>query len=68
MKGMDGDGDVLTVFLNRNGDVLFTYPNVDLRQGDRVKFNDKIYLVVNRTFNVHDGFFEILLHESAETE
>lgn len=59
---------MLTVFLNRNGDVLFTYPNVDLRQGDRVKFKEKIYLVVNRTFNANGGFYEILLHESAEDE
>lgn len=73
MKG--GDGDMVTVFLNRNGDELFTYPNVDLHQGDRVKFNDKIYLVVNRTlnvvnrtFNANSAFYEIVLHESAEDE
>ena len=59
---------MLTVFVNRKGDVLFTYPNVDLRTGDRVRKNDKIYLVVSRTFDVQGGFYEILLHESDETE
>ena len=58
---------MLTVFLNRKGDVLFTYPNVDLHTGDRVKFDGKIYLVVSKTFVVQGGFFEIILHESAET-
>ena len=57
---------MLTVFVNRKGDVLFTYPNVDLHQGDRVKFDSKIYLVVSRSFDVKGGFYEILLHESAE--
>ena len=59
---------MLTVFVNRKGDVLFTYPNVDLHQGDRVKFDSKIYLVVSRSFDVKGGFYEIMLHESAETE
>lgn len=59
---------MLTVFVNRKGDVLFTCPNVDLHQGDRVKFDGKIYLVVSRSFDVKGGFYEILLHESAETE
>lgn len=59
-----------SVFLNRKGDVIFTYPDIaiNLRQSDRVKFNGKIYYVVQRTFNVQGGFFEILLHESDETE
>ena len=61
-------GDMLTVFMNRAGDILFTYPNVDLRRGDRVKFHGKIYLVVQKTFNVSDGCYEVLLHESEETE
>lgn len=59
---------MLSIFSNRNGDILFTYPDVDMRQGDRVKFDNKIYLVVSRTFDVKGGFYEILLHESAETE
>lgn len=59
---------MITVFINRKGDVLFTYPNIDLHQGDRVKFNSKIYLVVSRTFDVKGGFYEIPLHESTETE
>ena len=59
---------MLTVFINRRGDILFTYPNVDLHQGDRVKFDSKVYLVVSRTFDVKGGFYEILLHESAETD
>ena len=59
---------MLTVFVNRKGDVLFTYPNVDLHQGDRVKFDSKIYLVVSRSFDVKGGFYEIMLHESAEAE
>jgi hypothetical protein len=59
---------MLTVFLNRQHEILFTYPNVDLRQGDRVKFDGKIYLVVCRTFNVAGGFYEVLLHQSDETD
>lgn len=59
---------MLTVFVNRKGDILFTYPNVDLHQGDRVKFDSKIYLVVSRSFDVKGGFYEIMLHESAEAE
>ena len=57
-----------TIFLNRRGDVLFTYPNVDLHTGDHVKFDGKIYLVVSKTFDVQGGFLEIILHESAETD
>jgi len=59
---------MLTVFMNRKGDVLCTYPNVDLQQGDRVKLHGKIYLVVQRTFNVDTECYEIILHESEETE
>ena len=59
---------MLTVFVNRKGDVLFTYPDVQLHQGDAVKHDDKIYLVVRRTFNEQCRFYEVLLHESAETE
>lgn len=59
---------MLTVFMNRAGDILFTYPNVDLQRGDRVKFHGKIYLVVQRTFSVGDGCYVVLLHESEETE
>lgn len=61
-------GDMLTVFMDRKGDILFDYPNVDLQQGDRVKFHGKIYLVVQRTFSVDNGCYEIILHESDETE
>ena len=59
---------MLTVFIDRAGDILFTYPNVDLRRGDRVKFHGKIYLVEQRTFNVGDGVYMVLLHKSEETE
>ena len=59
---------MLSVFHSRKGDVILTLPDVDMRQGDRVKFDDKIYLVVERTLNVQGGFFEVLLHESEETE
>lgn len=59
---------MLSVFLNRKGDVILTLPDVDMRQGDRVKFDNKIYYVVQRTLNVRGGFLEVLLHESAETE
>ncbi len=57
---------MLSVFVNRNGDVLFTYPNVDLHQGDRVRRNGKIYLVISKTLDVQGGFYEMMLHESAE--
>ena len=57
---------MLSVFVNRKGDVLFTYPNVDLRQGDRVRHNGKIYLVVSKTLDVQGGFYEMMLHESDE--
>ena len=59
---------MLSVFMNRKGDVLFTYPSVDLHPGDKVKFDKKIYLIVTRTLNYQNGFYEIILHESAETE
>ena len=59
---------MLTVFINRKGDVLFTFPNVDLHQGDRVKFQGQIYLVVSRTFVVESGTYEIIVHKSEETE
>lgn len=58
---------MITVFVNRKGDTLFTYPDVDVRTGDRVLKDGKIYLVVSRTFDVR-GFYVILLHESDETE
>ena len=59
---------MITVFINRKGDVLFTYPNVDMHIGDRVRKNGKIYLVVSRTFDLQGGFYEVILHESNETE
>jgi len=59
---------MLTVFIDRAGDILFTYPNVNLQRGDRVKFHGKIYLVVQKTFNVSDGCYVVLLHKSEETE
>lgn len=59
---------MLTVFMNRAGDILCTYPNVNLQRGDRVKLHAKIYLIVQRTFNVDIGCYEIILHESEETE
>lgn len=59
---------MLTVFIDGAGDILFTYSNVDVQRGDRVKFHGKIYLVVQRTFNVSDGCYVVLLHESEETE
>ncbi len=54
---------MLSVFVNRKGDILFTYPNVDLHQGDCVRLNGKMYLVVSKTLDVQDGFYEIMLHE-----
>lgn len=57
---------MLTVFIDRQGKVIFTYPNVDIHHGDKVKYNDKTYLVVSRTFDVQGGFYEVLLHESEE--
>ena len=57
---------MLSVFVNRKGDVIFTYQNVDLHQGDRVRHNGKIYLVVSKTLDVQGGFYEMILHESAE--
>ena len=61
-------GNMLTVFIDRTGDILFTYPNVDLQRGDKVKFHGKIYLVVQKTFSVGDGCYKVLLHKSEETE
>lgn len=54
---------MLSVFVNRKGDILFTYPNVDLHQGDCVRFNGTIYLVAGKTLDVQGGFYEITLHE-----
>lgn len=59
---------MLTVFMNGKGDTLCTYPNVDLQRGDRVKLYERIYLIVQKTFNVDAGCYEIILHESEETE
>lgn len=59
---------MLTVFINRKGDILCTYPNVDLQRGDRVKLYEKIYLIVQKTFNVDTGCYEVILYESEETE
>ena len=61
---------MLTVFIdeNKEGSILFTYPDVNLQRGDKVKFHGKTYLVVQKTFNVGDGCYIILLHKSEETE
>jgi len=59
---------MFTSFMNRKGDILFTYPDVDLHKGDRVRFNGRIYLVVSRTFDVNSKSYEILLFESDETD
>ena len=57
---------MLTVFVNRNGNVIFTYPNVDLCRGDAVRHNGVLYLVCRKTFVTDGGFYEVLLHESDE--
>lgn len=57
---------MLSVFVNRMGDILFTYPNADLHQGDRVIYNDKIYVVVSKTLDVQGKFYELMLHEFAD--
>lgn len=57
---------MVTVFVNRQGSVIFTYPDVDIHTGDKVNFDDKIYLVVERVFDVKAGVYEVILHESAE--
>ena len=59
---------MLTVFINRKGDILCTYPNADLQQGDMVKLHERIYLIVQKTFNIDTGCYEIILHEPEETE
>lgn len=57
---------MLNVFVDRTGKILFTYPDVDMRTGDKVDNDGKIYLVVQRTFVVKCGWYEVLLHQSAE--
>ena len=57
---------MLTVFVDRQGSIIFTYPDVNVHTGDKVNFDDKIYLVVERVFDVKTGVYEVLLHESAE--
>lgn len=56
----------MTVFVNRQGSIVFTYPDVDIHPGDKVNFDGRIYLVVERVFDVKAGVYEVLLHESAE--
>ena len=57
---------MISVFLNRQGDVLFTHSDVVLQQGDAVRFNGKIYLVVRKIFHVEIKGYEYILYESAE--
>lgn len=57
---------MVTVFVNRQGSIIFTYPDVNVHTGDKVKFDDKIYLVIEKVFDVKAGVYEVLLHESAE--
>ena len=57
---------MISVFLNRQGDVLFTHGDVDLHQGDAVRFNGKLYLVVRKIFHVEIKGYEYILHESDE--
>lgn len=59
---------MLAIFMDRKGDVLCTYPNVDLQRGDRVKLHERIYLIVQKIFNVDTGCYEIIMHESEKTE
>lgn len=59
---------MLTVFMDRTGNILYTCLNLDLRQVDRVKLHGKIYLIVQRIFSVDNFRYEVLLHESEETE
>lgn len=58
---------MLTVFMDRKGDVLFTYNDVGLNIGNRVKHDGNVYIVVDKTLNVDGKFYEIILHK-AETE
>ena len=68
---------MLTVFLNNNGDVLFTYPNITLDlftypnitldKGDFVKRNGKTYMVIKKVFVADGGFYEMTLSESQKS-
>lgn len=57
---------MLTVFVDRTGRVLLTYPNIDVHTGDKVQIDDIIYLVAQRIFVAKNRWYEVLLHESAE--
>lgn len=59
---------MLTVLMDRAGNILYTGLNLDLHHVDRVKLHGKIYLIVQRTFSVDNFRYEVLLHESKETE
>lgn len=54
---------MLSVFVNKKGRLLFASLSLDLRQGDRVTYNGRIYLVVSKTFDVQGGFYEIRLYD-----
>ena len=52
---------MITVFVDEQGKVLFTYPDVDVRSGDFVRYEGKTYLAARKTFDVQGGFYEVLL-------
>lgn len=55
---------MLTIFLNNNGDMLFTYPDITLDKGDYVKRNGKTYIIFKKTFVADGGFYEMTLSET----
>lgn len=59
---------MLTVFMDETGNILYTCMNVDLQQVDRVRLRGKIYLIIQRVYNVDNWRYEVLLHESEEIE
>ena len=57
---------MLTVFITKNGDILFTYPDITLTRGDYVKRNGKTYMIIKKVFVADGGFYEMTLSETQE--
>ena len=59
---------MITVFLDMDGQILFTYPNVDIRPGDYIKFNNHKYMTVRKMFDADAGCFEVMLQRYGQID
>lgn len=58
---------MLSTFLSADSKmVITTYPDITLSVGDSIRFNDSLYVIVGKCFNVDANVIEYMCRKSDE--